>query len=505
MPHLAENTRTAIMAAIKRGSAQARAAMRRLDKALQDQVEAAYREAARDIERIIDAYAGSDGSVRLEVMQDLLGQVNQRLNQLSADRGQMLDAALSQSAQMGVEPYAGTGQFITRAADDALNFVVHAVQADGLQLSDRIWRLDNGAREALSREIQSAVIQGKSASQAASDFLARGQDVPADVLQKMGSNQASRITRATSDQLLRADGNPRDAALRVFRTEMNRAHGEAYMLAGEDHPDFGGWRFLLSPRHPRTDICDMHASVNRYGLGKGVYPSRERCPWPAHPNTLSFVEIVFKDEIDPEDKKDKQDRISWLNDQSPGVQRAVLKSRYKQAVLNRGLLKEGQIATPERILKGYFMRKGVDISPNGAYYNNKGIGSVAHATKRGAIMKYKGSEKQVKWANDILPADELKPLLIALREKINGLPTVATRRRPYISATQKEFFTRKINIILEMETIDASNIIDLRGVLTTMREEGLKKLIGSIDTDEIGVATWVWEILDADLEKAMKK
>ena len=33
---------------------------------------------------------------------------------------------------------------------------------------------------------------------------------------------------------------------RVFRTEINRAHGEAYMAAGEGTPGFAGWRFLLS-------------------------------------------------------------------------------------------------------------------------------------------------------------------------------------------------------------------------------------------------------------------
>lgn len=361
MPQLAENRRTSLKATIKRGSAQARSRMRRLDRSSQDLVEAMYRRAAKDLEQIIEGYAGSDGSIRLEVLQQLLGQVNRRLDQLSVDRDQLLDDVLAQSAQLGVNPYTQTGQFFTRAADDALNFVVNFVHEDGLQLSDRIWRLDNGARQLVGNAIQSAVIQGKSASQAATDFLTRGEEIPRDVAQKMGINQAGRITRAAADQLLRSDGNPRKAALRVFRTEMNRAHGEAYMLGGEDHPDFGGWRFLLSPRHPRTDICDMHASVNRYGLGPGIYPSREKCPWPAHPDTLSFVEIVFDDEIDLNDKKGKQDRISWLKNQTPGVQEAVLGSRKKRAALERNLLKENQINTPWKALKKHYTRKGIDV------------------------------------------------------------------------------------------------------------------------------------------------
>lgn len=57
-----------------------------------------------------------------------------------------------------------------------------------------------------------------------------------------------------------------------------------------------GLRFMLSPRHPRVDICDEHAAADLYGLGQGVYPVDE-CPWPAHPNTFSYTEAVYRDEI----------------------------------------------------------------------------------------------------------------------------------------------------------------------------------------------------------------
>ncbi|AZR60628.1 hypothetical protein ELB75_11835 [Eikenella corrodens] len=44
------------------------------------------------------------------------------------------------------------------------------------------------------------------------------------------------------------------------------------------------------------DICDEHAAADLYGLGQGVYPVDE-CPWPAHPNTFSYTEAVYRDEI----------------------------------------------------------------------------------------------------------------------------------------------------------------------------------------------------------------
>ena len=81
-----------------------------------------------------------------------------------------------------------------------------------------------------------------------------------------------------------------------LRTEINRAHGERYKQLARADENVIGLRFMLSPRHPRVDICDEHAAADLYGLGQGVYPVDE-CPWPAHPNTFSYTEAVYRDEI----------------------------------------------------------------------------------------------------------------------------------------------------------------------------------------------------------------
>ncbi len=359
---LAENTRTSVKAGIKRATKKARSAVRRLDADTQSLVDQAYRQAAEDISVILDRYAGPDGNLRIETLSDLREQIEARLGRLGADRNQLLNESLGRAAVLGATPFVGVGQPLSQVADDALRFVTSYVYEDGLQLSDRLWRLDNNAEEMVGSAVRSAVIQGHSASKAASEFLSRGAPVPADVQKKIGQSSADRVSRLASEQLLFADGNPRVAAMQVFRTEINRAHGEAYMLAAEDSPDFVGFRFLLSPRHPRVDICDMHAKVNRYGLGEGVYPSRERTPWPAHPNTLSFVEIVFNDEISDDDRKNKENRIDWLRKQPAGVQEAVLGSRKKRTALSQGLLRENEIATPWRTLKKKYERRGIDTS-----------------------------------------------------------------------------------------------------------------------------------------------
>jgi len=399
----AENLRTAIKARIKRASAAARTAGNRLDRRQLDALSGIYNQAIDDIQAQIRHYAGSDGSVRLEVMQQLLGQVQNRLDQLSQSRDDLLQSGLQESAQIGAQPFSDAPGFVTRAAEDAVRFVNNFVAADGLQLSDRVWNIDNHTKRLVSETIQRSVIQGHGASQAASDLMARGETVGRDLQSKMNAANADAIASQVGG-LFRGDRNPRDNALRLMRTELNRAHGEAYMMAGQAIDDFGGWKFLLSPRHPEPDICDMHAHVNRYGLGPGVYPDRNRTPWPAHPNTLSYIEIVFKDEITQADKDGKEDRIGWLNKQPPGVQEQVLGSRKKRFALEQGILKENEIATPWKVLRQKYEKRGLDPASWGS---NEGTDQVTPITKHrtrlpssAGFKPAKTTSEASKWATD---------------------------------------------------------------------------------------------------------
>lgn len=359
---LAENNRTATKAAIKRASQAARRKMRKLDKAQLTQLEGLYRQAAEDIRAYLIARAGDDNTLRLEVMQTLLSQAESRLNQLAAERNHLLESGLAQAADLGVEPFAGAldvGTSLTRIADDAARLVTQFVAEDGLQLSQRIWNLDAQAREVVAGRIQQALVRGWSATKAAQEFINAGLAVPRDVAGQINEASGSRVGRDVWDGLMTGPGSPMDNAMRVFRTEINRVHGEAYQAAAFEHPDVIGTRFLLSPAHPRVDICDMHAKVNRYGLGPGVYP-KDKNPWPAHPNTLSFTEVVFADEVSDEDKAGKQDRLEWLKRQSAPVQEGVLGGRKKRQAFQRELITENQIASPWRSIEKRLRRRGID-------------------------------------------------------------------------------------------------------------------------------------------------
>jgi hypothetical protein len=85
-------------------------------------------------------------------------------------------------------------------------------------------------------------------------------------------------------------------------------------------------------------------------LGEGVYPNREKLPWPAHPNTLSFVEIVFKDEISAEDKAGKESPLQALARLTPAQRQGVL-GKNKADVFDAGKLTQGMIRAPWRAVQ----------------------------------------------------------------------------------------------------------------------------------------------------------
>lgn len=358
------NERTARKARIKRASAAARAELTRSEKDLRRRLRQVFERARDDLEQAIASRGDQSGVLRLAVLRDLKAQIEDRLGRLARSCDELLDEGLRSAVSIGVGPFneALAGGALSRISEQALLGVRGFIEADGLQLSDRLWRIDQHARESVGRAVESAIIQGAGASEAAQEFLARALPVPTELTAKIGAAAAAKVARSAGAALM-TDAAQRSAysnALRVFRTEITRANGEAYRAAAFEVDDAAGTRFLLSPSHPERDVCDMHASVNRYGLGPGVYP-KGKSPWPAHPNTLSFEEVVFADEVTDEDRAGAEDRISWIKRQPPEIQEAVLGSRMKRGALDQGKLTEGQIGTPWRVLKIRYAQQGFDI------------------------------------------------------------------------------------------------------------------------------------------------
>lgn len=355
--------RSVIAAAIRRATFAAHKDVEALDAGALKQLEQIYRQAALEIGELIAGHAGADGNLALVELRSALAQVNGVLERLAQAKSSTLQTSLQAAAHLGVKPYMGSltapAVLDTAAsmaiANEALTFVRTFVAEDGLQLSDRIWRLDRHARELVTNRIEQAVIQGHGAAQAANELLEKGLTVPPELRAKIGDAAADKLAKQTGAALLKGPGAPLDNAKRLMRTEINRAHGEAYMKAGEKVEGFAGWRYLLSPAHPKPDICDLLSEQNLYGLGRGVYPSREKCPWPAHPNTLSFVVIVFSDEISDQDKAGKEKPLEALARLTPEQQLGVL-GQGKKEIYDEGRLRQGMIRTPLTKVKARLTR-----------------------------------------------------------------------------------------------------------------------------------------------------
>lgn len=360
-------------AAIRRASQQARNAMYELDRTTSAELRKDYEHAAQAVRLAIAQAVGPDDLVRREHLQGLLRQIEDILQRMGLARDAVLTGALEQAATLGVRPYTlqGVGAVggstavldsaaAMRISEAAVEFVASFRMADGLALSDRLWRLDLGAKEVLQRAVSNAVVQGWSASKAVADLVYGGKPVPPELAATLGRarqgallNLADLLTGGEKG----ADGSELWKAERVMRTEINRAHGEAYAESAQRTPGFAGFRYLLSPRHPEHDICDLLASQNLHGLGPGVYPDRERTPWPAHPNTLSFLEVVFEDEVTDADRAGKETELQALQRMAPVVREGVL-GVTKAAYFDKGLLRRGMLRSPLRVVNERLNRQG---------------------------------------------------------------------------------------------------------------------------------------------------
>lgn len=350
--------------------------MQELDRRGVEDLLVLYGRAAEEVRARIAAAVDAQQEVPQHRLRELLAQIEAVVDGLSAARDLLVMRAIDQAAELGVRPYTLQGMAAVGALESAggaqavlestaamrihkaaVRFVREFTLADGLTLSDRLWRVDLGAKQALSRAIGQAVVMGQSAARAAQDFILAGDKVPGDLMARMVAGRAGALAQAAGT-LTDRDNGVFHQVERVFRTEINRAHGEAYMAAGEGTPGFAGWRFLLSPAHPKPDVCDLLAAQNLHGLGAGVYPDRQACPWPAHPNTLSFVVMVFQEEVTDAERAGKETALQALQRLAPEVRDGAL-GKTKAAYFDQGLLRTGMIRAPLRAVDARLGRQGL--------------------------------------------------------------------------------------------------------------------------------------------------
>ena len=255
--------------------------------AMEQSSRAAYRAAGKRIRQQVADYEHI-GIVELAEIHRLL---DSELKQLEQVQNRLLHDGMLAAAAAAALGWRGS-----RREPEAERLLVRHLldtpQKDGLNLSARLWRIHAGAARDLKSVVDVAVQRGWDAEHT----LQRTLNITPELKQALDEAGAGAVARRLEVGLLSNPGNAAAKFRRVLRTEINRAHGERYKQLAREDENVIGLRFMLSPRHPRVDICDEHAAADLYGLGQGVYPVDE-CPWPAHPNTFSYTEAVYRDEI----------------------------------------------------------------------------------------------------------------------------------------------------------------------------------------------------------------
>lgn len=171
---------------------------------------------------------------------------------------------------------------------------------EGLYLSDRIWTKSKRYRENMTEIIQSAVAEGQDCVKTAK-MLEKYVKTGKKTLAKQYPNMMERM----------GDRVPEDIcyeSLRLARTEMTAAYGEATIQSAMVSPSCSGVKFILSGSHPKYDICDHICGVDDFGLGIGSYPVDKAPAYPFHPNCLCITLTVNENPGDFVDRLKRWDK-----------------------------------------------------------------------------------------------------------------------------------------------------------------------------------------------------
>src|SRR5574343_859440 len=78
-------------------------------------------------------------------------------------------------------------------------------------------------------------------------------------------------------------------ANRIARTELHRNYTDQVAKELMEEAQIEYVQYRMSSKHPKTDICDLHAALDKYGLGPGIYPKADAPKPPIHPHCICTV------------------------------------------------------------------------------------------------------------------------------------------------------------------------------------------------------------------------
>jgi hypothetical protein len=173
------------------------------------------------------------------------------------------------------------------------------IYQDGLQLSQRIWKLDNNTLDELKKILAAGMANGDSAWKmdgALEDYLGAGTQCPRWTSQRL--YQLRKVDIASGDRRGLLSGDACDAsgvaynALRLARNEIQIVHHMATDALLAASPWVEKEKIVLSPAHPEHDICDETVADGEDG--EGIYPVGTII-LPLHVQCLCFKTAVLMD------------------------------------------------------------------------------------------------------------------------------------------------------------------------------------------------------------------
>lgn len=183
----------------------------------------------------------------------------------------------------------------------ALQAAQQRIYGDGLQLSQRIWRLENDGLQRIRATLATAMVERTSAADLADrlePILGADQDMPRWAEERLyNMTLAQRL--ASSEGLLtgpaeRATGIAYNA-LRLARTELQNANHAVTTEIAKHAPWVTGRFVRLSPGHPRIDVCDTLAAGGPYPKDSNLLPAHVQCMCYWEEQVMSVS--VFKSQV----------------------------------------------------------------------------------------------------------------------------------------------------------------------------------------------------------------
>lgn len=225
-----------------------------------------------DINDLLTDFSGTDGVIKTNRLKQLLREFDTIEDLIRSKGTAVMSEVVTKSSEFTVSGI--NAGFISvlgvKAVDKAVislvnenvfEAVIKRYEADGLILSDRIWRLAGNERDKLTSVVRSGIIQGKSINELVAD-IRRVQDRGTYAIKRMVVTEGNTARRAATSQVA----------------------GRSDLIAGlKLH---AGWH--------RSVPCVALSKDDTYGLGVGVYPPEASEIYNPHPYCTSFITYVLK-------------------------------------------------------------------------------------------------------------------------------------------------------------------------------------------------------------------